>query len=492
MGLKMFMKRLFFQAREKPGGQNNNATPLFSFNDKEKNLIPGFTYVNSVNMYKSNPILAGCVNLNARTVSALPLKLFAYAKGRTVKECNARSNFRLKSLDTKTKMFLRGELNAQPHPSIQQRFIDMGEDFVEVEGLHPILQLLARGAAGYRQSITNGVSQTAARITDLQLTGNYYMQVVFEAGLPSDIWIVPAEHMHIEPYKTGSKLIKNYSWGPNKNNQIKLKPSEIIHGKFYNPDDLFYGLSPVEPAWASINWLKSLDAYQMALFANMGVPALFAKLQGATKDQLSRFESAYNRKMRGVKNSGKMLATSNDVDFIVPQFSRGKDTLTGSIDTSYVNKVTEIAFALGVPISKIMGNDANLASAFISEMAWHRDTISHICADDAATLNEYLLPLFRLENEVFLSYVDVVMKDSEKIETRLISLANAGILSKAVVRTELGYGEEDSPEAAGEEVGTPSATTTTTVTEDGEQSPRGSNFSTTEDEKANKNDNEDK
>ncbi len=84
------IKSLFFSKRD-PATTGTSGTsgvaPISGFNfARNKNLVPDFTYAGVVDMYKSNPILAGCINVNAKTISALPMKLFAWTGGRSVKQ----------------------------------------------------------------------------------------------------------------------------------------------------------------------------------------------------------------------------------------------------------------------------------------------------------------------------------------------------------------------------------------------------------------------
>ncbi|MBU8911312.1 MAG: phage portal protein [Desulfobacterales bacterium] len=442
------IKSIFFNKRDSriaTTSAQHGVMPLYTFGQHGDRLIPQFSAIRAVEMFKTNPILSGCVNLNSKTVSTIPLKLFAWTGGRTVKQMSESSPWKLRPLSGRTKAFLQGRFDTKPSASVMQKYIDYGQNFVEVEGMHPLLVLLGQGNAQYRQSRSNGTIMTAARITELQLSGNYYMQVRFTGGLPSGLWVCPSEYMVIEPYKTGPKLIKNYWWGRDPHNREKLPPNEIIHGRNYSPHDLYYGQSLVEPAWVALNWLKALDDFQTAIFQNLGQVSVTAGIPNGTKDQMTKFERAYNNKFRGTRNAGRILVyNSEQVKFAKPPtIDFGNQS---SLKDSYEAKIEEIAFALGVPISKIKGNDSNLASSYISEQAWMRDTISHICHMDEATLNQFLLPLYGMEEDVFLAYDGIIPKDEEKIEARLISLKDAGIISAEKVREELGFSEDDAPE----------------------------------------------
>lgn len=442
-------KKLFYT--DSRGSRVNGAMPTIEpdyvvtpFKDR---IIADFNYVLAVQMYRTNPVLAGCLNLNAKTISTIPLKLYTYSRGYTAKQMSKKCAFNVRPLSRKSRAFLNGDLTLKPSKSVYNKFIDYGGDFVEVEGRHPILQLLQRGSASTDINYDNGIEQTVARMVELQLTGNYYLQVLNnKMKMPAELWVVPSQWMKIEPFKQGDTLVKQYFWGEDRYNWTQIPTEEIIHARQYNPDDLYYGLGSVESCWADLNWLQSYIEYSIAMFENMGIPGLFAKLTGASKDQLSRFESAYNRKMKGSSNAGKLLAHADDIEFQVPANSAGTVKTVADLGASYLDRITEICFALGVPISKLKSNDSTLASAFITDQAWHRDAISHLCNYDEMALNEGLVSRYEGSEEMILAYDNVIPKDEKDIEERLINLANNGIISKDKVREELGYEEEDAPE----------------------------------------------
>ena len=482
------IKKLFLAGRRKESDSWNVVFPKFEAINRSKDLFKPFSYQNAVEVYRTNSIVAGCVNLNAKTVSSIPMKLFVYTGGRTFKEMEKSKLFKIKKIDRNTHAFLSGDLSTQPSYNVHKKYIDYSGSFVEVEGRHPVLELLSKGAARYRQSITNGVSQTHARLVDLQVIGSYYLQVTRDKmGIPIDLWNVPAQYMEIVPYETNTdKLIKKYRWGDG-DKKVNLDPDDIIHARFYNPSDLYNGQSLVEQCWNAINFLSYFDQYSVSTFANAGHPLLTAKLDGANEDTINRFEKLYKKKMRGMKSVGGMIAHNNDIEFK----SLSVNLFDKSLAQVYEDKVTEVAFTFSVPISKIRSNDSNLASAFVNDQAWHKDCIQHLCKYDENTLNEGLVQgMFGLEDQ-FLSYIDIIRKDAEKIENRLVTLMQAGIISKQKVRSELGYDEEDAPEVP-DQLKNFAQNEENEEGEEGERKPRGSNFEKDEEKKSEQNENEEK
>lgn len=445
-----WFKSLFYENKSRVINRSyDNTVDPMPVMDLPKNwVIPDYNRQQAVTMYRTNPILNGCVNLNAKTIATIPLRLFAWSKGREASELNKKRarGVIIRPLSKSSRAFLEGDLEIKPSSAIYAKYVDFAGEFVEIEnneseGGHRLLNLLSSGCEVYDADNSSGVEQTVARLVELQLLGEYFLQIVNDKlGLPKELWVVPGQYMKIEPFDTGDKLEKSYLWGPINGLQTRLSTEEIIHGKQYNPCDLYYGLSPVEACWGSLCWVQSWLNYNIALMDNMGVPNIVAVIDKANEQTLNRFEKKYNRNMAGTKNAGKILAVNDQVKFEYPVNNSG--TLVKDLGTTYLDRVTEICFTLGVPISKVKSNDANLASSFISDRAWYRDNLSHLCRFDEGLLNEELLPKFELETECFLAYKNVIPKDDEVEEKRLIALNASGIVNEQYVRMMLGIDEK--------------------------------------------------
>ena len=485
-----WFKKLFFEnpSRVINQGVDKTVDPMPVFDMPKTWVIPEYNRTSAVNMYRTNPILSGCINLNAKTIATIPLRLFAWSKGQEMSELRKKTarGVIIRPLSKESRRFLEGEEEIKPSQYIRKKYVDFNGEFVEIEndaseGGHRLLNLLSSGCKEYDEDNSSGLEQTVARLVELQLLGEYYLQLIYdEMNLPKEMWVVPGQYMTIEPYKTGENLEKRYHWGPTSDKTI-LTPDEIIHAKQYNPSDLYYGLSPVEACWGALNWLQSWMNYGVAMMDNMGVPTIIAQIDKATEVTLNRFEKKYNKHCAGVQNAGRMLAINDQVVLSSPPNNSGD--LIGKISPIYLDRITEVCFTLGVPISKVKSNDSNLASAFITDRAWYRDNLAHICRFDETILNEELLPKFELD-DCFLAYTGVIPKDDEAIEKRLIALNAAGIVNKEYVRMKLAIDEEFAPEevnitdkvttSSGDQPAKVSTSTSTQDTENGERQPKGS------------------
>ena len=122
-----------------------------------------------------------------------------------------------------------------------------GDDFEEVVGNHPVLDLLSEA-----NPFLNGFDSTVLRVLYGELTGNAYLHpIVDEAtGLPSELWPLASHYVEVIPCE--DNFIKGYLYGQNAQMRQVFDTDEVIHFRRPNPANLFYGLGKVEAAYGSI------------------------------------------------------------------------------------------------------------------------------------------------------------------------------------------------------------------------------------------------
>lgn len=143
--------------------------------------------------------------------------------------------------------------------------------------------------------------------TDLyqELTGNAYWYVVRDNfGLPVSIWSLPSQYMHIIP--DAKKYIGGYKWIRG-GVEVAFAPEEIIHFKLPNPNDMYYGMSPLQAAKDAYNVQSNMSIYQNAVFSNDGrLAGAFETDQVLNDNTFERLKVQIENNFRGAKNAGKM------------------------------------------------------------------------------------------------------------------------------------------------------------------------------------------
>lgn len=149
--------------------------------------------------------------------------------------------------------------------------------------------------------------------------------------------------------------------------------------KTFTPDELFYAWiqdaftevgaspnTPVKAAMAAAGVLRNLDEFVKSYFEGGAIDPVIAAVPRATdKDERDRVESWLNRSLTGLRNIGKIrLMSSDDVKLTQP-LRNGLDSLKKTELTK--DKREDIGLALGIPVTFMLSDQANYATATQNE-----------------------------------------------------------------------------------------------------------------------------
>ena len=372
--------------------------------------------------------------MNAIAVASQPLRLYVRSRGTGTKLWNTRRT------DRRTKAYLAGDLAQLPSRHAMRKAAEFGDEYEIVTDNHPILDLLSTV-----NPYQNGFDATVLRVLYLELTGNAYIHPVLDRrlGVPVELWTMPSQWVEIVPGEAarGEPFVKGYRYGASDSQKVEFAPDEVIHFKYPNPRDVYYGLGKVEAAWGAVTSNEALHEMDYFFFKNKSRPDYLAVIKGnASADELDRFTVEVESKMRGTSKTGRFLAVTGDVD-LKPLSFPPKD-LSGREEI-----VEEIAAIFGVPVSMLRANDPNLASATVGFASWKETTILPACRMDEEVLNAELLPLFGIEGDAFLAYDNPVKRDEIQESTKRLSYVQGGILTPNEARKQEGLDAVDDPMA---------------------------------------------
>ncbi len=370
--------------------------------------------------------------LNAQAIASVPLRLY-------VRKRIGHKLFHTRKVSVSQMRYLSGDRHDQQRPSrhVLHKIADWRSDFEEVTEAHPALDVLSVSNAHH-----NGLELAVLRMLYLQVTGNAYLHpVMHEAlGRPSELWVLPSQWTSILPGK--QQWIDGYQYGHRGSEKRFFAPAEIIHWKLPSLDNPHYGQGRVEAAWSALGLHDAKRQMDTSRFDNHARPDyLLVVKQGASNDALDRFEKQVDAKLRGVKQTGKFITITGDVQATPLNFP---PDVIGDSD----RVLEEIAACFGVPISKLLANDPNRSGAQTADTAWMRDTILPYCRLDEEKLNEAYLPLFGIEGDAFLAYDNPVPEDRKYAMQRRVEYVRSGIMTRNEARAEEGL----PPVAGGDEL----------------------------------------
>lgn len=375
---------------------------------------PPFDYHRAV--VENRSWVYAAARLNAVAVASQPLRLYVRNRSAGTKAWNTRRTGR------RTKAYLSGDLAQLPSRYAMTKAAEYGDDYEVVTDTHPLLTLLAKV-----NPYQNGFDSTVLRVLYMELTGNAYLHPVLDPSLdvPVELWTMPSQWMRIVPGNPlrGEELVKGYEYGRNDAQRQDFAPDEVIHFKYPNPRDIYYGLGKVEAAWGAVTSNVALHEMDYHFFKNKSRPDYLLVSKGnASDEELERFTAQVETKLRGTNKTGRFIAVTGEVDLKPLQFPP-KD-LQGREEI-----VEEIAAVFGVPVSMLRANDPNLASATVGFASWKETTILPLLRMDEEVLNQQLLPLFGIEDDAFLAYDNPVRADEAQETAKRTTYVAGGILT---------------------------------------------------------------
>lgn len=161
-----------------------------------------------------------------------------------------------------------------------------------------------------------GVFYRKAVIGYFLLSGNAFMYAnrVKKSGPPDELWILPPDR--VQPIPDQSKGIVGYKyddWPAEKN---PIPPELIGHLRTWNPEDQFFGMSPVQVAAILIDQQTDARKWNLSLFQNfLKPPGAWTTTALLSPNERSKLEARVNEKMAGFRNAGKAPVLDGALEF---------------------------------------------------------------------------------------------------------------------------------------------------------------------------------
>jgi HK97 family phage portal protein len=347
------------------------------------------------------------MNKNADACASTPLRMYTKrVKGRT-------PTFEAKGVSAERRQYLATKAGNVA----RRKSAEWGEDIVEVEGEHPLIELLNNV-----NPIQDGYDFAWARYMYMQATGNAYMHPVIDkaTGFPYELWTMPPQWIEAIPSEVS--YLAGWRYGAEQISQEYFGVQEVIHFKHaWHPFNNWYGYGPMEAGWNVVCQDLARNQSDLAFFENNSRPD-YAIISKGTNDPkaLERITAAVEGRSKGPRKTGKVLAITGDVELKPLQFPPK--------DLAGVYEITEqLAAVFGVPITLLKANDPNLASAETGYASWREGTIQPMLLRDEQVLNQRLIPMFGLKGQAFLAYDNPVPANKEFEKGKAVAFVQAGI-----------------------------------------------------------------
>jgi HK97 family phage portal protein len=263
-----------------------------------------------------------------------------------------------------------------------------GETDIHELDRHPLKDILKRPnpQQGWPAFIENVIQ-------DLYIGGNVYILKVCDpdTNYPVELYCLRPDRVRIVP---GNKQnpIAGYIFTATGTNSAFYPQTSVLHIKYRNPIDDFYGMSPLMVAIYPIDMNNEIRKFNMGLLQNGARPSMLVSTeQEVDPEEIQRITALLYSKYGGTANAGKFIVL--DKDFHVDRLSLSPVDMDWHALATMTAK--EVGIALGVPPERL-GDNANKTYSNYQEAnrAFYTDTIIPLVEYFKGEFNNWLSTVY--------------------------------------------------------------------------------------------------
>ena len=283
-------------------------------------------------------------------------------------------------------------------------------------------------------------------ILSLYLGDDAYIEKVRDSrGRVTELWVLRPDYVSIE---TDDKtFIKGYSY-TFAGSPVLLQAEDVIHIKFTDPTNPYYGFSPLKALAMQIDSDNEASEHTKVTLQNRGSPSGVLMMQEAIgSDQIERLAERWNSRFSG-KDRGKTAVLPPGMSYQ----SIGQSMQ--ELDFSALRNVSEsrILACLGIPsqvYGGLTGQDAQTYDNFRTALKqfWTQTIIPlQTMISEALAHDKELRGGDQFDVLFDTSEVDALQEDRAAKSNFLLPLYQSGVITKNELRTQLGFEEVDGGE----------------------------------------------
>lgn len=314
--------------------------------------------------------------------------------------------------------------------------IDETGDYQELEG-HPALSVINKpNMYCTRHDL---IEQT---LTYMESTGNSFWELVKDSfGNIREIYVLNPKYMKIKP--DPKKFISGYTYEIN-GKKINYAPDEILHLRYPDVNNDYWGMSPLTPGRESMYQEKHSIAWNKSFFKNSARPDVVFSVTGPLNPKsFARLKSMISKMFGGSGKAHSAAILEGGVE-VKPIGWAPKD-----MDFLAQRKYNrdELLAVLGVPpcIVGVFDSAIRANAEEQRKFFWETTMVQKLEKLEMA-LNHLFMPQFSkyMPNRKIvlmfdLSSIEALGENTDSKATRLTGLIASGILSRNEARLELGY-----------------------------------------------------
>jgi HK97 family phage portal protein len=258
---------------------------------------------------------------------------------------------------------------------------------------HPLLALIERP-----NPTNTSVSFIETICANLLLYGNAYIESVALDGQLRELYALRPDRMSVEPGRNGWPAAFVYrAQGADARYEMQGEGIEpILHIKFFNPLDDYYGFAPLAAAQVALDTHNAASFWNKALLDNSARPSgalVYAGPDNAhlTDEQFTRLKQELEENFSGADNAGRPLLLEGGLDWKALSLSP-KDM---DFAESKAGAAREIALAFGVPPLLLgLPGDNTFSNYSEANRAFWRQTVLPLVTRVQKSFQAWLQPGF--------------------------------------------------------------------------------------------------
>lgn len=285
-----------------------------------------------------------------------------------------------------------------------------------------------------------------AMVSYLLLSGNTYIERTLTR--PSDkleLYTLRPDRMKIVPGNQNNPITR-YEYTVN-GSITPLEPELILHIKYFNPLNDFYGMSPIEASARSIDHNNEARKWNVSLLQNSAQPSGILSTDQTLSEETRRIlrEQAIEL-YSGSKNAGNVFVAEAGLKF--------QPTGLSPVDMSWLEgsklSAREIAIAYNVAPELIGDNSSKTYSNYgEARKALYQETVLPLMDYLKDAFNNWLVPLWG--DNLYLDYdkdsIEALQEDQDRLYNRMFGAVDRGIITRNEAREMLGFEALKIPEA---------------------------------------------
>lgn len=282
---------------------------------------------------------------------------------------------------------------------------------------------------------------------DLLIYGDAFWYILpARDGVPFRFYRIAPQQVNLVIDTETREVMSYITRDPKNGRETQYEPDEFLHFKIADPDNDFYGLSPLESLNSTVAQDLFAQTYNESFFANSAQTGIVFNMKNASKEEVERNREFLKKEYTSAANAHKPLLLEGDVEVSKSvsspaemQFIEGRRQLT-----------MEILAVFDLPYTKLGGTSesANRSQSAENDKTYRTETIQPLQSVVEEVINENLiLNTFGIEDVLF-EHKEIDTRDEATQMKLYIDAMTHGIYDLNYIRKAVGVAPTEGGDTA--------------------------------------------